>query len=85
MERGEEKFELVERWRASGKSQIAFSREEGIKIYKLRYWIKKWRESEQGFGFVEITPKSATVKVIYPNGVMVESPIETVSRLIHLY
>lgn len=45
-------FDIVEKWKQSGKSQSQFSSENGIPLHTFYYWVKKYRgtkESHQGF------------------------------------
>jgi hypothetical protein len=47
MARQDEMLALVERWRSSGKSRIAFAREAGIPISTLQRWIRRTEQPEQ--------------------------------------
>jgi len=37
---------LVEQWRQSGKSQLEFSSENGLRLYNFCYGVKMFRESQ---------------------------------------
>jgi hypothetical protein len=43
--RREKMFALVEKWKATGKSQKQFSVDHGIKYSTFLYWTKKYRQS----------------------------------------
>ena len=76
MARQDEMIAVIERWRRSGKSRIAFARESGIAISTLQRWIKRVetqvaRQAERPLGkaprptpatFVEIAREHAPAR-----------------------
>jgi len=81
---------LVEQWQQSGQSQVEFASNNDIKLFTLRYWINKTRQSvETGSSFIQLTdPVGAPVCLRYPNGVElllpVHTPVTLIKGLIHL-
>jgi hypothetical protein len=78
-----EMYPLVEKWHQSGKSQLSFSKEQGIKPYTFRYWVKKYEKEKQedrfinsGEEFVPIQLEApvkkggAPIEISYDNGVV---------------
>jgi hypothetical protein len=62
---------LVDQWHQSGLSQVEFAKVHNIRTVKLRYWIRKHRQSSlPGSGFIQLTGQpSAGISIRYPNGV----------------
>jgi len=83
--------DLITRLNESGLSQKAFAAEQGIKISKLRYWIRKQRGSaDELSGFVQIGGGSAqSIGVQFPNGVVLtlpqHTPVNILRTLVHLF
>jgi hypothetical protein len=85
-------FDLVERWRGSGLSQVAFAESHGIKLATFRYWIAK-SQQQAGSDFVplsfsSIQSQGAVIQLRYPNGVELSfqslAPVEYLRSLILL-
>ena len=69
---------LVDQWRQSGISQSAFARTQNITLFKLRYWIHKHQQTEQGSAFVQLNGFSHQgISIRYPNGVELSLPVQT--------
>ncbi len=68
-------FSLIEDWKSSGKTQVAFCKEKAITYHKFHYWFKKYNHqnssvSNQG-AFVQVMAKDkarGAVELIYPDG-----------------
>ncbi|MBU1900803.1 IS66 family insertion sequence element accessory protein TnpB [Patescibacteria group bacterium] len=74
----EEMFLLVGQWKASGLSQAAFAEQNNLKLVKFRYWIKKYRDDQDGSGFIQITRAFGhEINLRYPNGVELVLPGST--------
>ena len=75
---------LVERWQQSGQSQVEFAGNNNIKLFTLRYWINKSRQSRNdGEPFIQLTdPVGSPVCLRYPNGVELLLPVHTPVSLI---
>lgn len=78
----EEKKQVIERWRASGKSQKVFCQENNIKYNTFVSWIHIFKGQEvknksnlrRGFGFAAVKVASTTsafVQVTYKDGMSV--------------
>lgn len=67
----EQMYPVVEAYLACDQTQEAFSREEGISVAVLNYWLKKYRSERGGASFVEIKPPAAggSIEIAYPNGI----------------
>ncbi|MBK9290750.1 MAG: hypothetical protein IPM52_03860 [Bacteroidetes bacterium] len=78
-ERKDKMFFLVEQWEQSGQSQRSFAMANGMKLYTLRYWVKKYRSKEQAAGgFVQLNgPCSTNLLIRYPNGIELHVPLST--------
>lgn len=82
---------LITRLNESGLSQKAFAAEQGIKISKLRYWIRKHRGSaDELSGFVQIGGSTGqSIGVRFPNGVELmlpqHTPVNILRTLVHLF
>lgn len=85
-------FELVERWRSSGMSQVAFAEANGIKLATLRYWTaKSQQQAESDFvplSFSNAQSHGIVIQLRYPNGVELSfqslAPVEYLRSLILL-
>jgi len=75
MRKAEEMFALVEEWENSGQTQKVFCQEQGIKLGRFAYWLRKKRqngESIGGFLPIRVSPPSQMaepIELVYPNGV----------------
>jgi hypothetical protein len=89
-------FSLIETWKGSGQSQIAFCKEKEIAYHRFHYWLKKYNDQKattaQGvtpsFSQVKVSgasPAWCSIEVVYPDGrkVIFGQPVE-VSFLRHL-
>ena len=57
-------FNLVEKWRNSGKSQKQFSSENNVKFHAFNYWVQKYHQSKkinQGFASVTLSPETESI------------------------
>jgi len=82
-EKRQQMLSLAEQWQQSGKSQVAFARENNIKLFTLRYWIKKRRQQEDTPAFIQLNePAGAGIVLRYPNGVELLLPLHTPVRLL---
>ena len=67
--------EHITRYKASGKTQVAYCQEYGIKKATFAYWLKRQRDalSTEPGGFVRISAleRSHAMEVCYTNGVVV--------------
>lgn len=71
-------FQMMENWEQSGKTQIDFCEENKISVLKFRYWLKKYREKDIDFGFVQLNPVTEQeLRIRYPNGVEILIPNQT--------
>jgi hypothetical protein len=70
-------FSLIEIWKGSGLSQIAFCKEKDIAYHRFHYWFKKYNDlsgsvsASPSFSQVSVsslTPTIGTIEVIYPDG-----------------
>lgn len=70
---------MVEQWEQSGMSQTAFAHSQRVTLVKLRYWIKKHRQTQQAGGFIELSRLSSSdaISIRYPNGVELSLPAQT--------
>lgn len=82
-EKRRQMLSLAGQWQQSGKSQVAFARENNIKLFTLRYWIKKRRQQEDPSAFIQLNEPTGTGIILrYPNGVELMLPIQTPANLI---
>ncbi len=67
---------MVEQWEQSGMSQTAFAHSQRVTLVKLRYWIKKHRQTQQAGGFIQLSGLSScdAISIRYPNGVELSLP-----------
>jgi hypothetical protein len=67
--------EHIARHRASGKTQVAYCEEHGIKKATFAYWLKRQRDARNAGpeGFVRITTseRSHAMEICYTNGIVV--------------
>jgi hypothetical protein len=69
-----ERTKLLEHYRASGLTRMAFCQREGISIYKLDFWRRKEKSQQKAKGvkFREVPWSSAAgswaVEMVSPNG-----------------
>ena len=70
-------FSLIETWKESGQSQIAFCKEKDIAYHRFHYWLKKYNDQNEmpprasSFLQVKVPPPNFTdgsIEVIYPDG-----------------
>jgi len=90
-------FTLIELWKKSNKSTIAFCQEHKVVRSSLYYWHKKYKDSQninrkKEKKFIPVVLKeaeSSTLEIVYPNGVkiIVSNRIEHqfLRSLIHLH
>jgi len=65
MSRTDEMRELFDRWRRSGKSLMAFGRQEGVSYAKLLYWRRKL--GDEARSAISTAPEFVAVEVV-PDG-----------------
>lgn len=85
-QRYNEMTHLIRQWEASGKTQVYYCTENGIKPSRFYYWLKRYRESTSSGGFVPVqvvkgktpgkTPDTSIV-IRYPNGTSIHVPYAT--------
>jgi hypothetical protein len=66
--------EHISRHKASGKTQVAYCEEHGIKKATFAYWLKRQKEarSTDSGGFVRISPpRENALEICFVNGVVV--------------
>ncbi len=69
---------MVDQYRASGLTQEQFSREQGIAISVLRYWLSKFRQENNGPGFIQLDGIiHQEFRIVFPNGVELFVPTQT--------
>jgi chaperone required for assembly of F1-ATPase len=69
---------VVEQWQQSGMTQAEFAQEHNLTLVKLRYWIHKHRQIENGSAFIQLNGFShAGISIRYPNGVELSLPTQT--------
>ncbi len=87
-EKASQMQEMITRYSESGQSQKAFAADQGIKISKLRYWIRKQRGSTNELsGFVQIDGSSSkSIRLMFPNRIEFalhqHTPVNTLRALI---
>jgi hypothetical protein len=84
IEKASQMKELVRKWKESDLSQRAFAHENGLKLAKLRYWIRQQHNLEpEGPGFIQIGGSSVqAIGLRFPNGVELSLPLHTPVNLI---
>lgn len=83
--------DMIAKWHESGQSQKAFALGQGIKLSKLRYWIRKQKVSSDELpSFIQIgghTGQSFGLR--FPNGVELtlpqHTPVNILRTLVHLF
>lgn len=66
--------EMIDRWKASGKSIMAFCKEENISYFTFLYWRDKLNNKPRRSGFIKLkrsTPKPTKTNpcdIIFANG-----------------
>lgn len=80
-------FSLIEIWKGSGQSQLAFCKEKDIAYHRFHYYFKKYNERDQmpsdGSSFSQVKVGASnfatgSIEVQYPNGrkVIFHQPVE---------
>lgn len=66
--------EVIGRWRGSDLSGAAFCREEGLREWQFRYWVKRIAELDEpaGAGFARVTAAGSGLCVVLPGGLRLE-------------
>lgn len=75
MSKREQMVNLVSEWRGSGLSQQRFSKEKGVTLGKLSYWVAQSKPKEDSsFVALKADPVKApeSLEIHYPNGVVVK-------------
>jgi hypothetical protein len=74
-EKTNERLEMIDRWKASGKSINSFCKEENIPYFTFLYWRDKLVNKKNRSGFVKIKPRvslkvkgTTTCEIIFING-----------------
>ena len=85
---------MMERYRASGLTRMAFSQREGISIYKLDFWLRKERSEQKpkGIRLREVPWSSAggnwAIELISPGGWTIRRrepiSVEEIGRLLRV-
>ncbi len=65
-EKASERFAMIDRWKASGKSIMAFCKEENLSYYTFLYWRDKLNNKPRRSGFLKINRQA--IKIIKANG-----------------
>ena len=74
---------LVERFRTSGTTQEQFSKDNGLALSVLRYWLAKSRNETEGPGFIQLDGLfQQEFRIVYPNGIEMHIPAQTPIALI---
>ncbi|UKJ08653.1 IS66 family insertion sequence element accessory protein TnpA [Solitalea lacus] len=81
----------VQQWKESGLTQQAYCEMIGVKRTTFANWVARCKARTET-GFIAITPPteavSATLEIIYPNGVRLNAsfaPVHLLAELIRLY
>jgi hypothetical protein len=80
-EKTNERLEMIDRWKASGKSISSFCKEENIPYFTFLYWRDKLFKKNNRSGFVKIKPsvshklKDTTCEIIFTNGNRLNFPV----------
>jgi hypothetical protein len=87
MTRQEKKSEMatiVQNWKESGLSQVAYASTHDIKLVTLRYWILKNRHSaDDQSAFIQLNGiSSQDIHIRYPNGVELFLPAQVSAGLL---
>jgi hypothetical protein len=85
-QRHSEMTDMIRQWESSGKKQVQFLSERGLKPALFYYWLKKYRQSLSPAGFIPLqvvkgkkitkTPE-AIIAIRYPNGTSIHLPCST--------
>lgn len=73
-EKTNDRLELIERWKASGKSIMSFCKEENVSYFTFLYWRDKLVKKNNRSGFVKIKratrmmSNNSTCEIIFANG-----------------
>ena len=74
---------MVEQWQQSGMTQTEFAQGQNITLVKFRYWIRKYRETEQGPAFIQLNSfMQQNINIKYPNGVELPLPAQTPAAIL---
>ena len=85
-EKREEMLAMVEHWQSSGMTQKEYAREHGIKLSKLRYWIRRHREEMEPDGFISLPlPGDNAIRLLYPNGIELRLPAQTPAKVVRYF
>lgn len=74
LEKTNERFEMIDRWKSSGKSINSFCKSENISYHMFLYWKKQYSKQNIPKGFIKIKPvdnliaKEALCEIIFVNG-----------------
>lgn len=69
-----ERFKMIDRWKASGKSINSFCKEENVSYYMFLYWRDKYLKQTKPSGFIKIKSaeaisiKDSTCEIVFING-----------------
>ena len=69
-----DRFSMIDRWKASGKSINTFCKEENISYHMFLYWRNKYTRQTNPSGFIKIKSakpisiKETTCEIIFANG-----------------
>ncbi len=78
----------LEAWKHSGRSQVDYCREKGLKPHQLTYWKKRFQKSEASAKWIPLNPfdspqvGTAAVAVVLPDGIRLEVPSEQATELL---
>jgi hypothetical protein len=69
-----DRFSMIDRWKASGKSINSFCKSENISYHMFLYWKKQYSKQNISKGFIKIKPvdklisKDSTCEITFANG-----------------
>lgn len=81
-----EMTDMIRQWETSGKTQVQYLSEHGMKPSLFYYWLKKYRQSLSPGGFVPLQvikdkkiarAPEAIIAIRYPNGTSIHLPYST--------
>lgn len=83
-EKRRQMLSLVEQWQQSDMSQVAFARANNVKLFTLRYWIRKSRQQQDSSpAFIQLDGNIDTGIILrYPNGVELLLPAQVSANLV---
>lgn len=93
-EKREQMFAIIRDYKAGAGTQISFCEKAGIGVQCFRYWLNKFKETEEHpSGFVRLVPDQGALaegmELCFPNGVSVRlgqrPDMVMVSQLIRLW